>query len=295
MTTFKYTPRLPFRLVQAATVSVFLARAWQHLHWDAPYRALFWDEAWMKGLVEPTLGITWRAYVTSPQTDAFIQTLIVGTGWLYLVCALAALFVNRLGRVGRVLLWVGAANLFFLAGLYCKEKFFFIGQFFEYTLQWGTPIMLAILAKGPEKPWAARFVFFVKIAIALTFTCHGLYAVGFYPRPGNFLEMVMNILPVYETGAIHFLNTAGILDFLLSLALFLPGRWPLGALAYATFWGLATSLARVWAYFHWAYWDSALIQWLHETVMRFPHFLVPLALLIYFKMNAVTAPKSPPS
>ena len=277
--------RLPFLLVQAAAVSVFLARAWQHLYWDAPYRALFWDEAWMKSLVESTMDITWREYVTSPQTDAFIQHLILASGWLYIACALAAFFINRLGRVGRVLLWLGAINLLFLAALYCKEKFFFIGQFFEYTLQWGAPAMLAILAKDPDKPWSSRFVLFVKIAIALTFTCHGLYAVGFYPRPGNFLEMVMNILPVNETGAIHFLNTAGALDFLLSLVLFLPGRWPLAALAYASFWGLSTSIARVWAYFHWAFWDSVLKQWLHEAVMRFPHFLVPLALLVYLLMK----------
>ena len=274
--------RIPFLLIQAAAVAVFLGRAWQYLYWDAPYRALFWDEAWMKGLVEPTLGITWREYVTSPQTDAFIQNLITGIGWFYLACALVALFVNRLGRVGRALLWLGAANLLFLAALYCKEKFFFIGQFFEYTLQWGAPVMLAILARNPDKPWTSRFMLFVKLAIALTFTCHGLYAVGFYPRPGNFMDMVMNILPVNETGAIHFLNTAGALDFLLSFALFLPGRWPMAALAYASFWGLATSLARLWAYFHWAFWDSALNQWLHESVMRFPHFLVPMALLLYF-------------
>lgn len=274
--------RIPFLLIQAAAVAVFLGRAWQYLYWDAPYRALFWDEAWMKGLVEPTLGITWREYVTSPQTDAFIQNLITGIGWFYLACALAAVFVNRLGRVGRALLWLGAANLLFLAALYCKEKFFFIGQFFEYTLQWGAPVMLAVLARNPDKPWTSRFMLFVKLAIALTFTCHGLYAVGFYPRPGNFMDMVMNILPVNETGAIHFLNTAGTLDFLLSFALFLPGRWPMAALAYASFWGLATSLARLWAYFHWAFWDSALNQWLHESVMRFPHFLVPMALLLYF-------------
>ncbi|MCO6487625.1 MAG: hypothetical protein J5I98_04360 [Phaeodactylibacter sp.] len=272
--------RLPFRLVQAAAVSVFLGRAWQHLYWDAPYRALLWDEAWMKPLVEPVLGIGWREYVTSSQTDIFIQSLIAGTGWFYLACALAALFVGRLGRVGRAVLWVGAANLVLLAALYCKEKFFFAGQFFEYTLQWGAPVMLAVLAKNPDQPWPGRFVLFVKIAIALTFTCHGLYAVGFYPRPGSFLVMTLNILPVNETGAVHFLNTAGALDFLLSLALFLPGRWPRAALAYAAFWGLATSVARVWAHFHWEFWDNVLIQWLHESVMRFPHFLVPLALLL---------------
>lgn len=269
-----------FLLVKMAAVSVFLGRAWQHIRWDAPYRALLWDEAWMKAPVEAMLGISWREYVSSNVVDAFIDGLVSATGWFYLLCALAALFIGRLGRVGRAILWIGAANLIFLAALYCKEKFLFIGQFFEYTLQWGAPAMLAILSKAPEKEWSPRFVLAVKVAIALTFTCHGLYAVGFYPRPGNFLEMVMNILPLNETGAIHFLNTAGALDFALSIALFLPGRFPLFALAYASFWGLATSIARFWAYFHLEYWDSALLQWLHEAVMRFPHFLIPLALLL---------------
>lgn len=269
-----------FLLVKMAAVSVFLGRAWQHIRWDAPYRALLWDEAWMKVPVEATLGISWREYVSSNVVDAFIDGLVSATGWFYLLCALAALFIGRLGRVGRAILWIGAANLIFLAALYCKEKFLFIGQFFEYTLQWGAPAMLAIISKAPEKEWSPRFVLAVKVAIALTFTCHGLYAVGFYPRPGNFLEMVMNILPLNETGAIHFLNTAGALDFALSIALFLPGRFPLLALAYASFWGLATSIARFWAYFHLEYWDSALLQWLHEAVMRLPHFLIPLALLL---------------
>lgn len=269
-----------FLLVKMAAVSVFLGRAWQHIRWDAPYRALLWDEAWMKAPVEAMLGISWREYVSSNVVDAFIDGLVSATGWFYLLCALAALFIGRLGRVGRAILWIGAANLIFLAALYCKEKFLFIGQFFEYTLQWGAPAMLAIISKAPEKEWSPRFVLAVKVAIALTFTCHGLYAVGFYPRPGNFLEMVMNILPLNETGAIHFLNTAGALDFALSIALFLPGRFPFFALAYASFWGLATSIARFWAYFHLEYWDSALLQWLHEAVMRFPHFLIPLALLL---------------
>lgn len=275
-----FRPRI-YLLVKMAAISVFLARAWQQIYWDAPYRALLWDEAWMKAPVEALLGMSWREYVASPQVDSFIDGLVTATGWFYLLCAAAALFISRLGRVGRALLWLGALNLIFLAALYCKENFFFIGQFFEYTLQWGAPMMLAILSRNPEHGWSPRFVLLVKIAIALTFTCHGLYAVGFYPRPGNFLEMVMNILPVSETGAIHFLNTVGVLDFALSLAIFLPGRIPVLALAYASFWGLATSIARFWAYFHWAFWDSALKQWLHEAVMRFPHFLVPLALLLY--------------
>ena len=128
--------------------------------------------------------------------------------------------------------------------------------------------MLAVLVRDPDKPWSSGFIFLVKVAIASPATCHGFIRYRLLPQYGNFLEMVMNILPINETGC-HFLNTAGALDFLLSIAFsFLgAGRW---YIVYASFWG--TSIARVWAYFHWAFWDSVLKQWLHESVMRFPHF-----------------------
>ena len=44
--------RIPFLLIRAAAVAVFLilrlaASVWDALSW---YRALFWDDHWMKGL-----------------------------------------------------------------------------------------------------------------------------------------------------------------------------------------------------------------------------------------------------
>lgn len=268
-----------FRLAQWAAVAVFLARSWQHIYWDAPYRALFWDEAWLKWLVEGVFGLDWRTYVTSPDTDRLIQALVTGTGIFYLLCALAAIFINRLGRPGRIVLWMGSANLILLAFLYCKEKFLFSGQFFEYTLQWSTPLFLAILAQ--KKSIGPGLVLWMKIAIALTFTCHGLYAVGYYPRPGQFMEMVMNILPLDEAGARQFLIGAGILDFVASVLVFWPGQAGRLALAYTIFWGLATTMARLLAYFHWNLWDSWAELWLHEVLMRLPHFLIPLGLYIH--------------
>jgi len=272
-----YTTRINlFRILQLSAITVLLGRAWQHLYWDAPYRTFFWDEGWMKWPVETLLGCSWKDYVTNPQTDLWIQHLIVGTGWFYLLVALAAVFVLRLGKWGRGLLWLASLSLLFLAALYCKEKFFFIGQFFEYTLQFSAPALLAIVAARPQQSLTPKLILFLKIAIALTFTCHGLYAIGFYPRPGYFVSMTMSILGISDAAAAQFLVVAGVLDFVISIAIFFPPRIARPALVYAIFWGFSTSLARVWAYFYWETWDASLLQWLHETVMRCPHFLGPL-------------------
>ncbi|HQU60879.1 MAG: hypothetical protein KDD02_11245 [Phaeodactylibacter sp.] len=269
-----------FYFVQWSAIAVFVGRGWQHVYWEAPYRALLWDEEWMKWLVEGLLGMEWRVYASSPVVDQSIEHLITLTGVFYFLCAVTALFIKRLGRAGRVVLYLGSLNLIFLAALYCKEKFFFAGQFFEYTLQWSAPVFLAVLAR--KEVVGPRLFFWMKIAIALTFTCHGLYAIGYYPRPGNFMEMVMNILPLQEAGARHFLIAAGVLDFLASILLFWPWRVSRLALAYTALWGFATTMARLLAYFHWVYWDTWLEQGLQEVLIRFPHFLIPAGLLAYF-------------
>jgi hypothetical protein len=270
--------RWVFRLIQWSTVAVFAGRAWQHLQWDAPYRALLWDESWMEPIIRGIWGIAWEDYVTNAAVDAGIASFIVGVGWFYLICAIAALSIRYLGKAGHLVVWLGGLSLIFLAALYLKERFFFIGQFFEYTLQFGSPFLLVYLARGGN--WNRRLIFLVKIAVALTFTCHGLYAVGFYPRPGHFIEMVMNITHLSEDHSITVLNAAGFMDFVLSVGLFIPGRIAIWSLFYAIFWGFGTTIARVWAHFYLDFWQSILAQWLHESVMRFPHFLVPIALLL---------------
>jgi hypothetical protein len=271
--------RLLFILVQAAAVCVFLGRGWQHIFWDAPYRALLWDEAWMSGIVERLFDMPWKEYVTSPQVDRNIQGWIKGTGFFYMICAITALFIRKLGKPGRIVLSLGGLNLVFLAALYCKEKFFFAGQFLEYTLQWSSPFFLAYFAGGGS--FNSKAIFLLKVATALTFTCHGLYAAGYYPRPGNFGEMVISITGWAEADAITFLNIAGAMDFIVSVLIFLPKRIAIPALGYVVIWGFLTTLARIWAYFYVDFWAGSLHQWLHESIFRTPHFLLPLVILLY--------------
>ena len=67
-------------------------------------------------------------------------------------------------------------------------------------------------------------ILIMKVAIAVTFISHGLYALNYYPRPGHFTEMVMDILGVKEATAILFLNVAGILDFVIAVGIFIKGK-----------------------------------------------------------------------
>ncbi|NRA49852.1 MAG: hypothetical protein HRU12_12025 [Phaeodactylibacter sp.] len=268
-----------FRVLQWSAASVLFARGWQHLYWDAPFRTLLWDQAWMEGIIQTVLGMDWQSYVTHPKTDLWIQDLVFGTGVFYVIAGIVAATILRWGRPGRIILWASSLGLMILAALYCKEKFYFLGQFFEYALQFTAPAILAWVAVDPEKRLNKKLLFVLKVAIAFTFTCHGLYALGYYPRPGYFVFMVMSITGVDEVGAARFLEVAAILDFVLSVLIFLPGKVARIALAYAVFWGFSTTIARPWAYAYVTTWDTLLLQWAHEAIMRFPHFLGPITAL----------------
>lgn len=271
-------------------VCLFLGRWWTHVKWDAPFRTIFWDEGLLKSLVESQSSLSWHEYVTSPTVNQFIERLIVSFGWFYFLCALAAIGVyilrNRppsiFSKLLQAMLFVSSLALILLAAMYCKEKFFSIGQFFEYSCQFLSPIFLLILVRKSMS--TKRLVFLMKIAIALTFTCHGLYAIGFYPRPGLFVDMTINILRVSEETAVLFLKIAGILDFALSILIFVP-RFAKPALIYAIIWGSLTALARIVANFYWSNLEHTFGFWFWESLYRVPHALVPFLALYLSKTD----------
>ncbi len=260
-------------LLQFATICVFLGRAWQHLVWDAPFRTLLWDEGLMKSFIEYCFSMPWQTYITSPEIDAMIQGLIKNTGWFYLICAIMAMFINKWKKIAGVFMILGSLSLILLAMLYCKERFFSIGQFFEYALQFLTPLFLYFTVKKGFV--TSRLLFYMKLAIAFTFVCHGLYAIGYYPRPGYFIEMTLNILNIEEDLAIKFLSFAGIMDFIIGIGIFLPFRYAKWIIIYAIIWGFFTTIARVWAYIELDYFIETSKQFIHESIYRVPHFVVP--------------------
>ena len=268
-------------IVQIAAVFLFLGRGWQHLFWDAPFRALFWDENWMDSIIETFFNTPWEDYITNRENDIRLQNFIKGIGVFYILCAFMAVFIKKWKKIAGVFMILGAASLFFLAALYCKERFFSVGQFFEFSIQFSTPVLLYMMVKKGEM--TQKMILFLKIIIALTFICHGLYAINYYPQPGIFMDMILNILGISESNAVSFLTMAGVLDFVIGIGIFLPFRYSKYVLIYAILWAFATTIARVWANLYFDFFWESLHQCWFEAAYRVPHFLIPLVLFLYYK------------
>jgi len=278
-------------ILRLATFLLFAGRAWQHLFWDAPFRTLLWDQEVMENLVLFLRGGTWQEYVTSAATDRFIAYIIIGFGVFYAVMAILTLFLRGKHLVRFTWLYIiSSVALVFLAFLYSKEKFFHLGQFFEYAIQFMLPLFFCYgLTQRIE---LKKLLLVMKIAIAFTFTAHGLYAIGYYPQPGVFVDMLINSLHFSESTAHSFLMVAGVLDFVIAVAIFLP-RIAKYFLVYAAIWGGLTALARTWANFYWDFPLDSLHQNLYGTVYRLPHMLIPLAaLFILLKLEQTKQVKS---
>jgi hypothetical protein len=78
------------------------------------------------------------------------------------------------------------------------------------------------------------------------------------------------------------LQIAGTLDLLVCIGIWIPLFRRASAL-YATIWGFLTAVARPVAGMSWGlnYWGAD--QYLHETALRAPHFLIPLYLLLVWR------------
>ncbi|QKX07099.1 hypothetical protein HN014_19995 [Aquimarina sp. TRL1] len=256
---------------------IFIGRAWQHLFWDAPYRSFFWDEAMLKPVIESLTDMSWQAYVTSASTDQLIQNIILANGIIYLLAAISALFINFSNKKWlQIPIIIGGVFLVILSLLLYKEKFYHSAQFFEHSIQFGLPFVLLYFLKNNGQKRQLSFI--LKILIAVTFFSHGLYAFGFYPVPGKFVDMVIQIFHCSERTAVIFLYIAGILDFILAVLIFIP-RVAQYALWYAVFWGLLTALARIVANVYFDFFWQSVHQNLYEVVYRIPHGLTPLLVL----------------
>ena len=269
------------RSIWLSSLAVLLGRAWQHLFQDAPYRALLWDESWMGGIIRILGWESWDQYITSSGADHGIDILIGSIGLVLLLSFLITLFWRISAHWLRQIFWlISGLILVVLAFLYTKEKFYAIGQFFEYSLQFGSVLLLWSFFRHKWIP--RQFILTVKVAIALTFVCHGLYAIAHYPRPGNFVDMCIQFFGMSEAGAHQFLWYAGFFDFVAAALIFVPSRLISNiGLGYCVIWGGMTAFARLFANYYGQEVGEWLFTYLPETLYRFPHFLVPLGLMVW--------------
>lgn len=275
-------------------ISLLTGRSWQHLFASVPVRALLWNDELFRPLIEMS-DLAWSDYVASLQFDQWITYLTYGFGIFYLLVALTlvvSLYNRTTARWLPPVLFLTAFFLFLLAYCYFLDKNYLLGQWGEYALQWMSPLFLSWYVFQPLP--TTRLILLMKIALAVTFVCHGLYAVGYYPVPGSFQTMLMRIFPLTEIQTLAVLKVAGLLDFVLSILILLPHRKiVLTALGYATIWGLLTALARPVAHFYPQFWLDSLAQWTPELLFRVPHFIIPAWLfLFYWRDNSPTKPLS---
>lgn len=269
--------KYPLLILKIACFCLFVGRSWQHLIWDIPIRTLLWDQDIMEGIVTRFTKMSWQMYATSPLQDTVIQWSKIILGIFYGICAFLCFFITKNRKwIGNTFL-AATTLLAFLAFLYYKEKFFHLGQLFEYTTQISTPILLFLLlyTNVPKK----QLNFIAKIAIAFTFICHGLYAIGYYPQPGHFVDMVIRGLFLTESKARFFLKIVGFIDIIIGITMFIPFLWK-ASIGYAFVWGSLTAIARVTSNFYVDFPLESLNQWLPEMLFRVPHGLIPLFVLI---------------
>lgn len=268
-------------LLKLSVLTVFLGRAYQHLFWDVPYRTFIWNEKHVAPILKSVFGLEWKEYANSLAVDAKIQFTIKLIGLFLVFLAVMVCFLDvKNFKYFKIPIAIGGFWQILLALLFTKESFFQVGQFFEYTLQITLPFLL--LYTFSTKFSMNRFILVVKLAIGFTFFAHGLYALGFYPVPGNFIDMTISVFHINEANARLFLLAAGILDILILPLLFVKSISKY-VLLYAAFWGFLTAFARIVAHFDIDFASQILHQYTFEFVVRASNFIMPL--LIVFILN----------
>jgi len=274
--------RIPFFL---AVFFTLLGRSYQYLFWDAPVRTLIWDESLMTRTVKLLTGQSWQEFAANINVNSYIRIYSIAVGILFL-CA-AVLIVAVLNGSRRKWYWIpivfSSCLLFFHSMLEMKDKFYHIAQLLEPSIQIFAPIIFMLwMYKKIGKNSHLKII--LKILVAITFAAHGLYAMGFYPVPGHFIDMTILSLGISEDQSRMLLFIVGWLDIALVVALFVPALEKV-AIWYAIVWGFLTALARIWSGFDVDFFWSSLHQHSYRTLFRLSHGLVPLTIYLIIQLN----------
>ena len=275
--------RLSIRLLSVSLVFLLLGRGYGYLFWGSPLRVLLANEALLTPLLNRLFGTAWADYANDLTVAAWteIAQRCIGVVWVItgLLCARAGFRLP--GRAWRRLLRFGVAVswLFLLlhALLETEDHFLRPVHFCEFAIQLAVPFLYLSWLRG--RLTRRNFCRVGRLAVALTFAAHGLYALGAYPVPGHFVDMTIILLGTKEATARTFLTVVGWLDLVVAVGIFFrPVAGPL--LLYATAWGLATALARLATGYQLGVPD-VWHQYAYLTTYRLPHGLLPLALYFW--------------
>ncbi len=266
-------------------MSVLIGRAWQHIFWDPPYRTLLWDEHLLKPIIENIFGLKWEKYVTDISIDHKIQSTIIGIGIFFLIVALSCIFIKRSKRIIGNLIAIAGIILVLLSVAYWKEFFWDIPQFLELTAQWMSPFIFLSVVHAFDKN--INVFRLLNYTLIFTFVGHGLYAIGVYPLPGNWVDLVINTFHCNETSAKIFIKIFGVLDIISAIFVLLPNLRKIG-FYYMFIWGFLSAFGRLTGNF---IPDLGILPFIHanlgEFVYRVPQFLLALMGLYLIKEQKI--------
>lgn len=257
-----------------AAFFLFTGRGWQHFTYGGPYDTLYRSDNYLGLLTN---------WLTGDKNAVFAADVLsyinIAFGFLFMFAAVSVLFVNKKKNFYRTFVRIGWLLLFITAYGYYVDKFRISAQFFEYSAQLVIPFLLLRAVKFKMN---RKFLFWAKLSIALTFVCHGLFAIGYYPVPGIFNNMLINTFGFTNETSFTVLKVVGILDFVFAIGIFVkPISKPI--LWYGLIWGFLTAFARVFSTIDFGFFEATFTQNTYEFLVRMPHFIVPLVLLKHRK------------
>lgn len=267
-------------ILKWAIVLMFIGRGWQYFYFETSFREIFWNYNAFAWFVEGWCTIDWNAYLSTPRYDGYIEVFEKALG-LYFVGVAISLICFKPKK------WLQIAVLLAIFFQIPQAYFSFSGFSYnwalllEFSAQFVSPIIWLLAVK---KGWNKSVLSVALSTIALTFICHGLYASGVYNVPQKFYAMCIKTIGITKEQSMYFLIVMGVLDFVAALLVFVP-KWKIQkiALLYMVFWGFVTAVARPWAnYYSFDAWRS-LFQHFPDFLIRAPHFLLPLCILMVLK------------
>jgi hypothetical protein len=265
----------------------FAGWSWVHYYWEAPYGVLVWNDTTYD--LARRFGVDWDEFVGTGASDGWVQTWLARVVWLYLICMVLTVTVRRRSWFQMAGLVVGTGMLAVLSYAKYASAQRQLPMFIEHGGQMLMPLLLVMsLSLGPRHRVT---VITAVIAVVMTFAGHGSYALGIWPTPSNFYAMTSVILRVDYDVATAFLRTVGILDFIVCVGIFIP--WTRRACAaYAVAWGFLTAIARPVAGMSWSLYYWGADQYVHEAVLRSPHWIIPLYLFVLYRRSPDPLPPS---
>lgn len=253
------------KIIQYTCSALLIGRAIQHLFYDSPIRGALYSPLLMKPILQ-LFNISFNDYINYSLLDININTFLQIIGFTFFILGVSFLFLPSFSKkLQTTIIYFSVITLTILSFAYFKEKSFSIGQFLEYSSQMFLPLFFILKNKK---------TLFLKVIIGITFFAHGLYAIGYYPIPANFIQMVILVFHCSNQDAILLLKVAGILDFIFAIAIFIPALAK-PFLFYGIIWGFFTSFARIYTNFYMDFAFTTLSFWFYEFIVRSPHYIIP--------------------